>query len=203
MEAASPLPLSAAGVSGSLCCHRQERGWVVCAAAPRPLQQPALPLRERDDHTRDRGKPEDRLTVLGPPRVPLALIQGCMDAMRADSARLRRGDVHVRLAAVDGNVHCAVGGSGRRCVGRVGRPARISATSSTSIVRTWSMTPAMACAPSAQYRGAVIGGGSILRAAETIREKIVRTAAYMLEADTADLTIEGGVIRVVGSPGKS
>ena len=48
-------------------------------------------------------------------------------------------------------------------------------------------------------RQAVIGGGAILKAAEEIREKVVRIGAHMLEASHADVVIEQGKIHVRGS----
>jgi carbon-monoxide dehydrogenase large subunit len=52
-------------------------------------------------------------------------------------------------------------------------------------------------------RAAVIGGGSILRAADPIRQKLLQTAAHMLEIAPDDLVVEDGRISAVGSPDKS
>jgi carbon-monoxide dehydrogenase large subunit len=52
-------------------------------------------------------------------------------------------------------------------------------------------------------RAAVIGGGSILRAAEPIRRKLLMTASHMLEASEDDLELANGRIEVKGSPDKS
>ena len=52
-------------------------------------------------------------------------------------------------------------------------------------------------------RGAVLGAGSIMRASEPIREKLLRTAALMLEVATEDLTLENGTISVTGAPDRS
>jgi aerobic carbon-monoxide dehydrogenase large subunit len=48
-------------------------------------------------------------------------------------------------------------------------------------------------------RSAVIGGGAVLKAAAQIRQKILRIAAHMLEADPEDLLIEHGSVHVRGS----
>ena len=52
-------------------------------------------------------------------------------------------------------------------------------------------------------RGAVMGSGSIMRAAEPIRRKLLLTAAHMLEVAPEDLTIEGGTVGVTGAPDRS
>ena len=49
-------------------------------------------------------------------------------------------------------------------------------------------------------RQAVIGGGAILTAAATVRDKIKQIAAHMLEAPEDDLVIEDGHVHVQGSP---
>lgn len=47
-------------------------------------------------------------------------------------------------------------------------------------------------------RQAVIGGGAAHRAGDVLRQKILRLAAGLYEADAADLTVAGGAIRVAG-----
>lgn len=49
-------------------------------------------------------------------------------------------------------------------------------------------------------RGASLGGASAIKACGTIREKVKRIAAHMLEANPDDLEIESGEIFVAGSP---
>lgn len=49
-------------------------------------------------------------------------------------------------------------------------------------------------------RSAVIGGGSVMRAATDVRNKLLRIAAHVMEANVADLTIEDGRVFVRGSP---
>jgi len=51
-------------------------------------------------------------------------------------------------------------------------------------------------------RAAVIGSGSILRAAEPIRRKLLQTASHMLEVAEDDLVLANGRIEVKGSPDK-
>jgi carbon-monoxide dehydrogenase large subunit len=51
-------------------------------------------------------------------------------------------------------------------------------------------------------RAAVIGSGSILRAAEPIRQKLLQTASHMLEVSEDDLLLANGRIEVKGSPDK-
>jgi carbon-monoxide dehydrogenase large subunit len=51
-------------------------------------------------------------------------------------------------------------------------------------------------------RTALIAGGSVLRASEDVRRKLLAVAAHELEASEADLEIEDGVVTVVGSPGQ-
>src|SRR6266436_1004640 len=51
-------------------------------------------------------------------------------------------------------------------------------------------------------RQAVIGGGAVTRAAQGVREKVVRIAAHLLEAAAADLEVAGGRIAVRGMPGR-
>jgi carbon-monoxide dehydrogenase large subunit len=49
-------------------------------------------------------------------------------------------------------------------------------------------------------RGAAVGGASVMKAARTAREKVLRIAGHMLEADPADLEAEDGRIFVRGVP---
>ena len=49
-------------------------------------------------------------------------------------------------------------------------------------------------------RGAVIGAGSILRAADVVRRHIRDLAAHMLEASPEDLVMENGSVHVAGAP---
>lgn len=51
-------------------------------------------------------------------------------------------------------------------------------------------------------RAAVIGSGSILRAAEPIRRKLLQTASHMLEVSEDDIVLANGRIEVKGSPDK-
>ena len=51
-------------------------------------------------------------------------------------------------------------------------------------------------------RAAVIGSGSILRAAEPIRRKLLQTASHVLEVSEDDLVLANGRIEVNGSPDK-
>jgi aerobic carbon-monoxide dehydrogenase large subunit len=48
-------------------------------------------------------------------------------------------------------------------------------------------------------RSTVIGGGAVLRAADAVRQKILRVAGHLLEVDSADLAIDDGSIHVRGS----
>jgi carbon-monoxide dehydrogenase large subunit len=48
-------------------------------------------------------------------------------------------------------------------------------------------------------RSTVAGGGAVLKAAAQVRDKILRIAGHMLEADPADLLIEQGSVHVKGS----
>ncbi|SDH20260.1 xanthine dehydrogenase family protein molybdopterin-binding subunit [Pseudonocardia oroxyli] len=50
-------------------------------------------------------------------------------------------------------------------------------------------------------RGAALGGGALLRASSRLRDKVLRIAAHMLEADAEDLEITDGVVAVKGAPG--
>jgi aerobic carbon-monoxide dehydrogenase large subunit len=49
-------------------------------------------------------------------------------------------------------------------------------------------------------RGAVLGGGAVMRASAVVRRKMLRIAADVLEADPQDLEIKGGRVHVVGVP---
>jgi carbon-monoxide dehydrogenase large subunit len=49
-------------------------------------------------------------------------------------------------------------------------------------------------------RAAVIGAGSILRAAEVVRERVRQAAAHMMEASPADIVFEDGNVGVRGTP---
>ena len=51
-------------------------------------------------------------------------------------------------------------------------------------------------------RGASMGGAAVLSAATKLRQKVLRVASHMLEADPADLEIVDGDIGVTGAPGK-
>jgi CO/xanthine dehydrogenase Mo-binding subunit len=49
-------------------------------------------------------------------------------------------------------------------------------------------------------RGAIIGAGTIVRAAEPLRRKLESTAAHLLEASVEDVELTDGYASVVGSP---
>ncbi|MGD9765935.1 MAG: xanthine dehydrogenase family protein molybdopterin-binding subunit [Candidatus Binatia bacterium] len=49
-------------------------------------------------------------------------------------------------------------------------------------------------------RGGALGGAAVIRAAEKLREQVLRIAGNMLEVSPADLTIEDGRISVAGVP---
>jgi carbon-monoxide dehydrogenase large subunit len=49
-------------------------------------------------------------------------------------------------------------------------------------------------------RSAVIGGGTVMRAAGDVRNKLLKIAAHVMEANAADLIIDEGVVYVRGSP---
>lgn len=51
-------------------------------------------------------------------------------------------------------------------------------------------------------RGAVIGTGSITRAAEIVRKRIKQLAAHLLEASPDDMVLENGMVHVAGVPAK-
>lgn len=52
-------------------------------------------------------------------------------------------------------------------------------------------------------RGAVLGGGAVMRAANEVRAKITRIAADVLEVSSDDLILANGQAHVVGIPGMS
>lgn len=52
-------------------------------------------------------------------------------------------------------------------------------------------------------RSAVIGGGTVIRAASDVRNKVLKIAAHVMEASEGDLMIEDGKIFVQGSPDRS
>jgi carbon-monoxide dehydrogenase large subunit len=52
----------------------------------------------------------------------------------------------------------------------------------------------------AASRGAVAAGGAVLRAADKVRDKIVRIAADVLEASPSDIELRDGAAHVVGAP---
>ncbi len=52
-------------------------------------------------------------------------------------------------------------------------------------------------------RSAVIGGGAVTLAAQEVREKILKIAGRMLEADPADLVLADGKVSVQGAPDRS
>jgi aerobic carbon-monoxide dehydrogenase large subunit len=48
-------------------------------------------------------------------------------------------------------------------------------------------------------RSTVVGGGAVLKAAARVRERILRIAGHLLEADPQDLVVENGLVHVKGS----
>ena len=52
-------------------------------------------------------------------------------------------------------------------------------------------------------RGAVIGAGSILRAADAVRERVLTLAAHLFEVSPEDLVLENGIVHVAGSPDRA
>ena len=58
------------------------------------------------------------------------------------------------------------------------------------------------CYGTADSRGSVTGGAAVLQATRALRQKLVRVAARLLEADEADLEIVDGQCRVRGAPGR-
>jgi carbon-monoxide dehydrogenase large subunit len=49
-------------------------------------------------------------------------------------------------------------------------------------------------------RSGVIGGGTVMRAANDVRNRLLKIAAHVMEANAADLIIDEGVVYVKGSP---
>ncbi len=49
-------------------------------------------------------------------------------------------------------------------------------------------------------RSAVIGGGTVIRAANDVRMRLLKIAAHVMEANAADLIIDEGVVYAKGSP---
>lgn len=49
-------------------------------------------------------------------------------------------------------------------------------------------------------RSAVIGGGTVIRAAHDVRNRLLKIAAHVMEANASDLNIDEGVVFVKGSP---
>src|SRR5207302_1517740 len=58
------------------------------------------------------------------------------------------------------------------------------------------------CYGSADSRGSVTGGAAVLRATSALRQKLLRVAARLLEADEADLEVVDSQCRVRGAPGR-
>jgi carbon-monoxide dehydrogenase large subunit len=52
-------------------------------------------------------------------------------------------------------------------------------------------------------RSAVIGGGTVIRAAHDVRKRLLQIAAHVMEANVADLNIDEGVVFVKGSPDRN
>jgi aerobic carbon-monoxide dehydrogenase large subunit len=52
-------------------------------------------------------------------------------------------------------------------------------------------------------RGAAVGGAAVMKASRTVRDKVFRIAAHMLEANPEDLEAEDGTIHVRGTPTRS
>jgi carbon-monoxide dehydrogenase large subunit len=59
------------------------------------------------------------------------------------------------------------------------------------------------CYGTADSRGSVTGGAAVLQATRALRQKLLRVAAQLLEADEADLEVVDGQCRVRGAPGRS
>jgi len=55
----------------------------------------------------------------------------------------------------------------------------------------------------ADSRGSVVGGSSVLEASRIVRAKIVRLAAHLLEASPDDVEMEDGVCRIRGAPDRA
>ena len=49
-------------------------------------------------------------------------------------------------------------------------------------------------------RSAVIGGGTVMRAAHDVRNRLLKIAAHVMEANVGDLNIDEGIVFVKGSP---
>jgi aerobic carbon-monoxide dehydrogenase large subunit len=83
------------------------------------------------------------------------------------------------------------------CAERLGLdPERdVTVTSGDTAITPYSPVGAIAS------RGAAVGGGAVFRAAAALREKLIRTAAVMLEAAPGDISLESGAAVVRGSPG--
>jgi len=58
------------------------------------------------------------------------------------------------------------------------------------------------CYGTADSRGSVTGGAAVLQATRALRQKLLRVAAQLLEADEADLEVADGQCRVRGAPGR-
>jgi len=58
------------------------------------------------------------------------------------------------------------------------------------------------CYGTADSRGSVTGGAAVLQATRALKQKLVRVAARLLEADEADLEVVDGQCRVRGAPGR-
>ncbi len=82
------------------------------------------------------------------------------------------------------------------CAERLGLdPERdVSVTAGDTAVTPFSPVGAIAS------RGAVVGGSAVHRAATALREKLVATAALLLEAAPGDIRLEAGAATVQGSP---
>ena len=59
------------------------------------------------------------------------------------------------------------------------------------------------CYGTADSRGSVAGGAAVLQAARALKQKLLRVAAHLLEADEKDLEIAGGQCHVRGAPGRA
>src|SRR5258707_12947104 len=58
------------------------------------------------------------------------------------------------------------------------------------------------CYGTADSRGSVTGGAAVLQATRALRQKLLRVAAQLLEADEADLEVVDGQCRGPGAPGR-
>ena len=52
-------------------------------------------------------------------------------------------------------------------------------------------------------RSAVIGGGTVIKAAHDVRKRLLKIAAHVMEANEGDLNIDDGVVFVKGSPDRN